>query len=109
MSMFAIVTDPGNPTYEQVTRLGERDYSLFFQWSARNEVWSLTIGDGQGVPLFAGLVLTYGTDLLRGYHYHPDCPAGSLFVLPISGGFDDPRLGELGPELRCSLVWEPYA
>lgn len=106
-TLFQIPTDPENPSYQQVTRLGERDYSLLFLYSARRETWTLTVGDGDGSPLFAGIPVTCGTDLLRGYHWHPDCPVGALLVLPLTQGRADPKLGELGDDKRAVLVWEP--
>lgn len=108
MSTFSLVpTDATNTSYSQVTRLGDRDYSLEFLYSARNETWTLTIGDGEGSPLFAGIPVTCGTDLLRGYHWHPDCPRGYLMVAALTGGTKDPALGELGEDQRAWLVWEP--
>lgn len=103
MTLLVIPTSPDDPFYTQISELDGVEYTLDFRYNQLENRWYLTIGDVAGVDLLKGIKLVPGADLLF-YHKTIGLPPGQLLVL-ASGDGSAPGLGELGPQRRCSLIY----
>ena len=101
---FTIPTLP-DPYYTSRVRLDDRDYTLEFYYSTRQERYYLSLYDAEEKPLVAGLKLVCNVPLLRFYHYRDGMPSGELVVTCATQNPVPPKLGELGEDLRCELTY----
>ena len=109
MAILLIPTTPGQPYYQQKTRLDGRDFLLHFAYNEREARWYLSIHDEEDTPLRKGLKLVANWPLLRHYREDPRMPPGELIIFDLTGDGSPPTLDDLGEGLRCQLNYTPRA
>ena len=105
MSVLLIPTTPGEPYFQQKTRLEGRDFILVFSYNQRIERWYLGIYDEEEAPLLLGLKLMTNRPLLRHYKANTLLPPGELMALSRDGSHEPPTLDELGEDKRVQLLY----
>lgn len=98
MSVLLPVRQEG-PHFRFFSELEGVSYSFEFRWNEREEAWFLTLGDGEGVPLVAGLRVVVDFDLLS-YARGERVPSGYLFALDTQGEHIDPGFEDLGRRVQ---------
>ncbi len=93
------------PYYTIRVRLDDRDYTLEFIYSPRQERYYLSVSDSEDVPLVCGLKLVSNTRLLRYWHHKEGVPPGELMVTATGADQSSPRIGELLEDGRCQLTY----
>lgn len=93
------------PYYTIRARLEDRDYTLRFWYSTRQERYYLSIYDEDETPLVLGLKLVTNLALLRYYHHRDNVPPGELMVTCATTDASPPKFGELGADQRCQLTY----
>lgn len=104
--MFIIPTFT-DPYYDQTVTLDGRPYLLTFRYNQREDRWYMDVADvDSNADIANGIKIVVGVDLLAKWRYLANCPAGVL-VCNNNSQTDDsaPGLSELGPGLRCELMY----
>lgn len=83
-----------NPLLEQVVDLDGSSFTITFDWSARQNIWTFRINDDTGALLSAGGTLVPFTDLLR-HIAGENRPGGSLFLATLGDTDATPTLNTL--------------
>jgi hypothetical protein len=88
--MLELRVFPEVPLYEYRTKLSGVEYWLKFDYSEREDRWSLYLLTASK-ELYAGpLRIACGRDLLARWRWRSDCPPGVLLALDPSGSLDHP-------------------
>lgn len=95
----------GTSFYSVRTTLDGLDYQLEFDWSTREDRWYLTLRDSQGGLLMGATKLVCNVPLLRYRRHIEGTPPGELAVTTISPDPSPPGFYDLGPDVRCQLVY----
>lgn len=100
-----IVPTFSDPFYTSSVTLDGKEYLFDFRYNSRTETWGVSIASQDGTKLISGLQCIVGRRLLAPYRYIDELPPGEILV--TSGGPDTwpPGLEELGPGLRCELIY----
>lgn len=98
-----------DPYYTIRVRLDDRDYTLEFLYSPRQERFYLGIYDSEDVPLVLGLKLVSNVMLLEYWHHKDGVPLGELVVTSYSADRSSPKIGELLEDGRCQLTYYSQA
>lgn len=93
------------PFYTIRVRLDDRDYTLEFVYSPRQERFYLSLFDSEDVPLVCGLKLVSNTPLLRYWHHKDGVPPGELMVTALGEDQTSPKIGDLLEDGRCQLTY----
>lgn len=104
MSVFALPVRASDPFYRFATRLADRTYLFDFEWNEQSQTWSVSMTHESGDPIFAGMTLALGANLLR-YPKSEFHPAGQLVALRGDGLDADPGFDDLGETVR--LIYFP--
>lgn len=83
------------PHFRFVTELEGLAYSFEFRWNDREEAWFLTVGDGEGNPLAAGVRVVVNFPLLNRFR-NPALPPGFLIAVDTEATERDPGFEDLG-------------
>lgn len=102
MISIPILTDV--PHSDQTTTLDGTDYVLQIRYNQRGEYYTLAIGLPDGTQLRAGAKLVCSWPLFRDVA-DDRMPQGVLMVIASGADRSPPKLGELGPGLRCQLIY----
>jgi hypothetical protein len=94
-----------DPFYTIRVRLDDRDYTLEFLYSPRQERYYLSLFDSEDNPLVLGLKLVSNVALLRYWHYKDGVPPGELMVTSTGEDKSSPRIGDLLEDGRCQLTY----
>jgi hypothetical protein len=99
MATFAIPCTPnGASEWTQRTQFDGAEYMLTFRWNQRNGHWTLSIADADETPLYDGLTLVTGVELIGqrtdvrtfpGYLLVADATQSTLTGGDLDPGFDD--------------------
>ncbi len=95
------------PYYTIRVRLDDRDYTLEFDYSTRQQRYYLSVYGEDETPLVRGLKLVANVALLRYYHHRDGMPRGELMVTAATLDVTPPKFGELGADQRCQLTYFP--
>lgn len=88
-----------------VSELGGVSYSFELRWNHREAAWFLTLGDGEGLPIVAGIRVVTAYSLLSRFT-DERLPPGLLFAIDTAGGDVDPGLDDLGHRVQI-VYFEP--
>lgn len=91
------------------TTLDGQDYRIELLYSVRGDTYSMNLYDVEDALLIAGLKIFVAVPLLRHYRGTPGVPAGEIFCITFGGDASPPKIGELGENLRCELMYVPAA
>lgn len=99
MPAYILSTEPGSLAYEYSVDLDGVEYTLKFQYNAREGFWYLhRLYDRTGNILASGIKLVAGVPLLLGRN-DDGLPAGTLIVVDHAGEFkEDPGADNLGTD-----------
>ena len=105
MSDVTIPLDPTQAFVQQVTALDGTEYLLVFRYNQRQSRYFLDIGQPDGTIIAAGAALVVGWPLFTSVQ-DSRMPPGTLVVVATGADtWTSPALGELGPGLRCELIY----
>lgn len=88
------ITQEG-PHFSFVSDLEGVAYTFEFRWNDRESGWFLTLGDGEGVPIVAGVRVVVNYPLLSRFT-DARLPTGFLFAFDSNGLDEDPAFEDLG-------------
>lgn len=97
-----------DPFFTLTASLDGRDFVLEFVYMQRSDLYLLHLSSSDGTRLRSGVRLVPSIDLLGGTR-QPEWPQGVLLVLASGPDDSPPRLGELAPGARCSLIYQSVA
>lgn len=84
-------------------RLDGPEYTLKLQWNTRIGYWSLSLFTADGTPLFEGLRLVVGVNMLRQF-VGENFPPGALVAVDTQGKDEDPGRFDL-VDNRVQIVY----
>lgn len=90
------------PHFRFVTELDGVAFSFEFRWNDRESAWFMTIGDGEGTPIVAGVRVISSFPLLTRFT-DERLPAGFLYAIDSQARDADPDFEGLGR--RVQLVY----
>ena len=105
--MILIPLDNITPRFTQTAELDGVTFTFAFEWNDRNEQWSFTLYDTNGVALVCGVSVVVGIPLLNRFRTLPGLPAGMLEAIDTSDLSTDPGFDDLGD--RVQLAYTPVS
>ena len=106
MSLLIVPSSVTDTLYEEVVILENREYTLTFRWSTRDDAWYLSIYDQDGNSLALGIRVVINIPLLR-RETKATLPKGLLMAVDLSGKDTEPAVDDLGT--RVVLMYEEAA
>lgn len=103
-----IVTTYDDAFYTQIVQLDGVPFLMTFRWNQRLGVWYFDLATAEGDPIYSGIKLVTGWNLLRNV-VDDRRPAGWLAVVTQTADDSPPGLEDLTPGGRCALLYRPLA
>lgn len=83
------------PHFQFSTELEGVAFTFEFRWNDREEAWFLTLGDGEGNPIAAGVRVVVNYPLFSRFR-DPRLPTGFLIAVDTEATERDPGFEDLG-------------
>ncbi len=94
--------------FDQRVELEGVTYVMSFHWNARQNLWSLDVGESGAPVAVHGATIVANRPIFGRYHYRPGVPPGELIAFTADFTADGPRFDWSG-HMLCYLTAEEYA
>jgi hypothetical protein len=89
--------------FDQRVELEGVTYVLSFHWNARQNLWTLDVGESGEATAVHGVTVVANRPLFARYHYRPGVPPGELIAITSDFTADGPRF-DWSNHLLCYIT-----